>query len=291
MVRRTFVYAATLIGRFDVTPLRNAFISAAALASVVVANGASAQPAPAPSTTIRAAVVAMQTSCPLTTRVNVLNDAHTQYTVSLRSQESGRASGILSLWAGDRRYDIGFQDLVTLDVRDLTTPDATVVVRFPAPTALDGAVVTSLEEGGSRRSCDPWFSPWVPLAGPYAPPPTPEQVRRQGLGFAGTRVAVTVDAPAALSDPKPCTTPDRPASTVRAFEPETPGVGPSGFAMVQVLLDTSNNVISARIQKSTGSMSLDLAALSAARRSEFQGQTFRCRRVIGSYLFGVEFND
>ena len=172
----------------------------------------------------------------------------------------------------------------------LSTPDTTVVVRFPAPTALDGAVVTSLEEGGSRRPCDPWFSPWVPVKGPFGAPPTPEEARRQGLGFAGTRVAVTVDAPAALSDPKPCTTPDRPASTVRAVEPQTPAAGLSGFVTVQVLLDTSNNVISTRIQKSAGSVPLDLAALSAARRSEFQGQTFRCRRVIGSYLFGVEFD-
>ncbi|MDP9105219.1 MAG: hypothetical protein M3N49_04720, partial [Candidatus Eremiobacteraeota bacterium] len=166
-----------------------------------------------------------------------------------------------------------------------------VVVRFPAPTVLDGAVVTSLEQGGTRRSCDPWFSPWVRTHAPPAPDHlTPDERRLEQQVMAGARAAVAVDAPAALADPKPCTTPDHTAATVRAVEPEMPPVSPDGFAMVEVLLDTSDHVVGTRIQRSAGNAQLDILALRAARLSEFQGQTFRCRRVIGSYLFGVEFN-
>lgn len=260
-------------------------MSAAALACVLTAAAASAQTVPA--ATVLPGVTA---PCALSTRVRQLDDTHTLYAVSLRSWETGRGSGIVALWAGDRRYDVAFRNLVTLDTRDVTTPDTAVVVRFPVPTALDGAVVTSLEEGVTTRSCEPWFSPWVSTARMDPARLTREQRRLEEQVLAGARAAAIVDAPAAIGDPRPCTTPDRTARTTYAVEPEMPRASGGGLAVVLVLLDTSDHLISARIQRSAGDPRLDAAALGAARGSEFQGQTFRCRRVIGGYLFSVQFN-
>jgi TonB family protein len=66
--------------------------------------------------------------------------------------------------------------------------------------------------------------------------------------------------------------------------------GLSGMSVILVLLDPANKVVNVRVERSSGNRSLDYVALAAARRSEFQGQTFRCRPIKGSYLFSVEFN-
>lgn len=262
-------------------------ISATALACAIITRAASAQTAPPPTAT---ALPGLTTSCALSTRVRQLDDTHTLYAITLRSLEAGRSSGNVALWADDRRFDVAFHDLVTLDTRDRATPDTAVVVRFPAPTALDGAVVTSLDEDGTRRSCEPWFSPWVSTARMDPARLTPEQRRLEDQVLAGARAATVVDAPAAVTDPKPCATPDQTARTTYAVEPQMPRASGGGLAVVLVLLDTSDRVIGARIQRSAGDPRLDAAALGAARGSEFQGQTFRCRRVIGAYLFSVQFN-
>jgi TonB family protein len=267
-------------------------MSAAAATCIVVAlTGASAQTQPAPSTPASPAAVPTPAWCPLSTRVRDLDETHTRYAVSFRSLETGRASGTVALWAGDRRYDVAFHNVVALDTRDRISPETSITVRFSAPTVLDGAVVTALDDGSGSRPCEPWFAPWVPNA-PQLPGRQMRQERTDEDRFLmRARAATPVDAPTPVTDPATCTTPYRLGRTVSAAVPGRPPTAPmSGFVVVLVLIDPSDKVVGARIQRSSGDKGLDNTALSAAQRSDFQGQIFRCRHVMGGYLFSVEFN-
>jgi|GEM_PF-5582559 len=125
--------------------VKKARISLAAVAAMcadIVGANASAQTT-APRATPAAAAFMY---CPLSARVRELDDTQTRYVMNFRSLETGRASGTLALWAGARRFDVPFRDAVALDWRDRTTPETPLVVRFAAPTPLDGAAVTA-------RSC------------------------------------------------------------------------------------------------------------------------------------------
>jgi hypothetical protein len=260
--------------------------SAVAATCIAVASAsASAQTPPAPP-----AAVPTPAWCPLMTHLRELDDTHTRYAVSFGAFETGRASGVVALWAGDRRYDVSFRNAVAVDSRDRTSLPTPVVVRFAAPTVVDGAVVTSIEEGGALRPCEPWFSPWVarPRRGPDLT--TPDDRRAQERFLASARATDAVDAPPAVSDPKSCTAPDRPPRTVYAAQPTAPRFGATGLAVVLVVLDAADKIVATRIQRSTGDPRVDAAALSAARASEFQGEVFRCRHIVGSYLFTVQFD-
>jgi TonB family protein len=180
--------------------------------------------------------------------------------------------------------------VVALDSRDRITPETPIVVRFAAPTALDGAVVTAIDEDGTLHPCDPWFAPWVPGAPSGPDYRTPEERTTEERFLSRARAAVAIDAPSAVADPVPCTAPSRRGRTVYAMSPNSPSPVLSGRAVVMVLLDPSDKISGVRIQRSSGNRSLDNVALSAARSSEFQGQIFRCRHVMGAYLFDVEFN-
>jgi len=104
------------------------------------------------------------------------------------------------------------------------------------------------------------------------------------------RAAVAIDAPPAVADPTTCSAPNQQGRTVYAVAPDRPGFGTTGIAVVMVLLDPTDKIAGARIQTSSGNRQLDEVALNAAQRSEFRGQIFRCRHVMGGYLFTVEFN-
>ena len=270
--------------------VRAALVALAATCIGIAGGNASAQPAAVPRATTAPGTPGMLTYCPLSTSVRDVDDTHTRYAVSFRSFETGRASGTVALWAGDRRYDVPFRDAVALDSRDRISPETAVVVRFAVPTPLDGAVVTAIDEGGTLRPCDPWFAPWVSRA-QSAPGRTTAAGRTNEERFlARARAAAPVAAPAAVADPTTCTTPNRAGRTVYAAEPNRPRFGGNGTATVLVLLDPADKIAGARIQTSAGNPQLDEVALIAARASEFQGQIFRCRHVMGAYLFTVEFN-
>lgn len=250
-----------------------------------VANGA-----PGPTTTSSPTASAPLTYCPLNAYVRELDDSRTRYAVSFRALETGRASGTVALWAGDRRFDVPFRDAVALDSRDAISPETSFTVRFPAPTELDGAVVTAIDEGGTLRPCDPWFSPWVRPARTAPDYRTAAQRTTDERFLSRARAATAISAPPAISDPVTCATPTRSPRTIRAVEPDRPRSSGTGIATVLVLLDPTDKVTWVRILRSAGDRRLDDAALAAASRSEYQGQIFRCRHVMGGYLFTVEFN-
>lgn len=255
-----------------------------AMCMSLAAAGGAAQSTPVP-TPSPAAI----TDCPLSTSVREVDDTHTRYAVSFRALETGRASGTVALWARGRRYDVPFRNVVALDSRDRISPETAFVVRFPGPTALEGAVVTAIDEDGTLRPCDPWFAPWVP--GPRSGPDgrTSDERTADDRFLTRARAAVAIDAPLPVNDPTTCTTPNRPGRTVYAVEPDRPSPVLSGYVVVMVLLDPADKIADARIQRSSGNLALDNVALRAARGSEFQGQIFRCRHVMGGYLFSVEF--
>lgn len=60
-------------------------------------------------------------------------------------------------------------------------------------------------------------------------------------------------------------------------------------AQVQVSLDDRGRVTDAHIYASTGTMSLDRAAVDAARRSTYAPQIVDCQPAGGTYLFKVDF--
>jgi hypothetical protein len=249
---------------------------------------ASAQTSPAPRATAATGTFAASISCSLSARVSELDEAHTRYAVSFRAFETGPVSGTVALWAKDRRYDVPFRNVVALDSRDRISPETSITVHFAAPTALDGAVVTAIADGSGQRPCDPWYSPWVvsPRPGPDGRSAEVRTIDERFLVHA--RNAAAIDAPAAIPDPLSCPTPYRAGRTVRAIDATPQGPG-SGVSVVMVLLDASDKIVNARIERSAGLVWLDAAALKAVRASEFQGQIFRCRHVTGAYLFSVEF--
>jgi TonB family protein len=150
--------------------------------------------------------------------------------------------------------------------------------------------VTAIDEGGTLRPCDPWFAPWVapPRSGPDFR--TRDERTADDRFLARARTAVAIDAPPAVADPTTCAAPNRPGRTTFAVQPDNPSPVLSGRVVVMVLLDPMDKIADTRIQRSSGNLALDNVALRAARGSEFQGQIFRCRHVMGGYLFSVEFN-
>jgi hypothetical protein len=225
--------------------------------------------------------------CPLAAHVVDVDGTRTRYAVVLTSLETGRASGIVSLYAGNTRYDVPFHNAVALDTRDLKTPATPIVVRFAASTVLDGAAVTSIEDNGTNP-CDPVFSPWSSIL--LLSPQTPEDRRRHELLVARARAEIGIEAPTPVADRISCAVPYRLPRTTFAFEPTTPYRDARGIAHVLVLLGPDNRVLGTRIEQSAGNEMMDNVALYAVAHSRFEGAIFRCRPVFGTYIFSVEFN-
>jgi periplasmic protein TonB len=96
---------------------------------------------------------------------------------------------------------------------------------------------------------------------------------------AGTRRAPALcNAPAAISTEVPAEYP------ALAAEQKL-----SGKALVQVDLERTGTVRHATIVRTSGSSSLDRAALTAARSQTYSPEMVACRPVGGSYLIDVNF--
>jgi TonB family protein len=201
----------------------------------------------------------------------------------------GQASGTIALWAGAARYDIPFRNAVATDTRERTAGGTPIIVRFPLPVVLDGAAVASLIENGTEQRCDPLFAPWFP-GQPAGPERRTAAERRAADEFLERAAAISgIEAPDPITDPRPCTTPDRTARTVVATQPEAPPYGASGFVDVLVVLDATDRVTNVRVDRSRATQSMERAALAAASTSQFTGATFRCHPIVGAYRFSVEF--
>jgi protein TonB len=101
---------------------------------------------------------------------------------------------------------------------------------------------------------------------------------------------------APVGTPKPaCATPYQDATVVQQAQADYPdqardlGLGEVQVA-VQVTIGPTGNLVDATIAQSGGNMSLDRAAIAAARQSTYAPKIVNCQPVTGSYLFRVTFD-
>lgn len=100
-------------------------------------------------------------------------------------------------------------------------------------------------------------------------------------------------APAAT--PKPaCANPNVEATVTNPVQPDYPesakdlGLGAVSVD-VEVVVGPSGNLISASVYKSSSNMSIDQAALRAARQSSYSPKLINCQPTTGNYLFKADF--
>jgi protein TonB len=139
----------------------------------------------------------------------------------------------------------------------------------------------------------------------YVPPPSgsedavPNGTEASGKPtVASTAVAATpapTPPPTPTPTPKPaCANPNADAA-IRgtAVEPDYPDIakeqGATGTTQVKVTLDESGNVVSATVYKSAGNLSLDQAAVKAARATSYVPEIVNCVKTAGSYIFRADF--
>jgi TonB family protein len=226
--------------------------------------------------------------CPVSVDVRTLDSMNGLYSIRLASLDTGKASGTISLYAHDVRYDIPFSQAIVPGWGDRTTAPTPIVVRFPRPVDFDGAYVSSLDNPTPAPCATP-FVPWIRYGSNHLPFGI---VTTTDAAFErAAQAAVPVDAPPPVPDARPCETPDRRASTIHAAEPTYPreASSVSGTATVRVILNADDSVYGVLLERSTQNDALDRSALVAARNSRYLGATFRCKPTVGVYLFLVSF--
>jgi protein TonB len=128
----------------------------------------------------------------------------------------------------------------------------------------------------------------------YVPPKTgSEEGVPQGTVASAPPAPVSTAPP---GTPKPaCKTPYQDATVVNQAQPEYPdaardlGLGEVQVA-VTVTIGPEGNLVDAKISQSAGNMSLDQAALAAARQSTYAPKIVNCQPTTGSYYFKVTFD-
>jgi periplasmic protein TonB len=107
-----------------------------------------------------------------------------------------------------------------------------------------------------------------------------------------TPVASATDA---VTHGASCTAPDQPAKIVRSVTPEMPTIAKAanltGTTVVRVDLSSTGSVTATSVARSSGSVTLDRAALNVAKAQAYSPETQDCRAVAGSYGVEVEFAD
>lgn len=112
------------------------------------------------------------------------------------------------------------------------------------------------------------------------------------VATAGPSIPGDDGAGSATPSPSPaCSNPYVQAHVIDPISPDVPedAAGIAATAQVQVTLDDRGRVTDAHIYASSGTMSLDRAAVLAARRSTYAPQVVDCQPTGGSYLFKVDF--
>jgi TonB family protein len=128
----------------------------------------------------------------------------------------------------------------------------------------------------------------------YVPPPKGnEQGVPQGTVASAPPAPVSTAPP---GTPKPaCKTPYQDATVVNQVTPEYPdqardlGLGEVQVA-VEVTIGPQGNLIDAKIAQTANNMSMDQAALAAARQSTYAPKIVNCQPTTGTYLFRVTFD-
>lgn len=128
-----------------------------------------------------------------------------------------------------------------------------------------------------------------------APPRGSENGNPNGTQASGPPGPVSTPGPPA-STPKPaCKTPYQDATAVQAVTPDYPeqareqGLGEVQVTVI-VTISPTGGLVNATIGQGSGNMSIDQAALSAARQSTYAPKIVDCQPVEGTYNFKVTFD-
>jgi len=128
----------------------------------------------------------------------------------------------------------------------------------------------------------------------YVPPPKGnEQGVPQGTVESAPPQPVSTAPP---GTPKPaCKTPYQDATVVNQAQPEYPDAARDlGLGEVQVAIEVTigpdGGLVGTKVAQSGGNMSLDQAALAAARQSTYAPKIVNCQPTTGSYYFKVTFD-
>ncbi|MBV9102829.1 MAG: TonB family protein [Candidatus Eremiobacteraeota bacterium] len=203
-----------------------------------------------------------------------------------------RTYGVVSIFAGEDRYDVPFRDLVVGGAA--YAQDATpLVVRFAGDVHVDSGSVAGIG-AMNGRTCAPVRRDATWLYG-TASPRTGDiaTLYKRAIGVA----PIPAPAPAHVAA-SPCTEAYRAASARRLVPPNltAPGVQ-VGFSegifpatvTIEVKLADDGTVLRARVVRSSDFAPYDAAAIDAARRSMFAPEMMRCRAHGGTYAFEVTF--
>ena len=131
--------------------------------------------------------------------------------------------------------------------------------------------------------------------------PVPKRVAPPRLTHAAAGRAAAAASAAATSVPSPepsaaaCSAPNAPAA-LAGSPPPAPSILPdvraraaSGITRVAVRLSPSGRVLDARVAASSGSPSLDVAAVSMAKAATYAPAYVKCKAVVGAYTFSVKW--
>ncbi len=117
--------------------------------------------------------------------------------------------------------------------------------------------------------------------------------RTDGTGGPGSPAPLAASPTPTPTPTAACDRPDVAARTVAVVDPETPDIARernvTGTVDVRVDLSETGEVRAVSIASSPD-VSLDEAALDAARRSTYAPEVVDCKAQSGSYLFRVEFD-
>jgi hypothetical protein len=219
-------------------------------------------------------------------RMNVFNVDDNR--VALRfftSGPSGPISGTAALYAGDRRYDVAFRNAYAKTTVDETGRVGVqpVIVRFPAPTDIDAAVITAVD-APARPACREHGTPFIAWKFRYDPKSAEGQA-----DLANANALPALDAPPPVILPHTCPVRFAHARTVAAATPRGGGEYNGRVAYVVVSLDASDRVVGARIQTSSGDPKQDAIAVETARLSTYETEIFNCVKYPNDYIFMVSF--
>lgn len=123
----------------------------------------------------------------------------------------------------------------------------------------------------------------------------PPHLSRGARGVAAAVVAAATAAPSPPPSVAACDAPNAPAA-LAGSPPPVPTIAPSvrakaisGTTRVAVQIDPSGSVRDARVAASSGSTSLDVAALSMAKGATYAPARLKCKAVAGDYTFSVKW--
>jgi hypothetical protein len=252
-------------------------IAMAILAATTTVNGPAAAQSPAPDDagycTVQVARVAPADASGATQAVVVMPTV----------DGSATLSGTIALFtADDLRYDVPFPD-----TRITSNGAPTVLLyRFANPVTITGAYVSALG-GPAPGPCAPAF-PWSKSA-PHAAKAVDHAMA--SVPSDAKTIAVTGSG---SPDPLRCAVPYQAAHTITAAA--APVIDAREQVTVHLTLRPDGKPTDATIAKvvyldtyPTGRTDALRAAIQTAAASTFESEIFRCRHVVGTYDFNVEY--